>query len=195
MNSATPIDPNASEIEIALHSLSKLSTQVDNLVKKGQQEDLSLVIKKLKSLLDDIPEYTYDNSKKFSDSVIEEATDSSAHFKNTPSGDNLSKNHKEPQKVDLNDFGRHSPDIIQPTQDEGAADHFYLFLTALGERISLSRKKVGITQLQLSQISGLDRAYLSSIENGRQNITIGAIYKIALALQVRIEDLLVGPEN
>ena len=47
-----------------------------------------------------------------------------------------------------------------------------------------------MTQQDLADAAGLDRTYISLVEHGRQNLTIGAVLKIAQALDVPIGDLL-----
>jgi transcriptional regulator with XRE-family HTH domain len=49
-----------------------------------------------------------------------------------------------------------------------------------------------MSQQDLADGSGLDRAYISSVENGKQNVTIGAVFKLSDALDIALEDLLVG---
>jgi methylmalonyl-CoA mutase cobalamin-binding domain/chain len=65
------------------------------------------------------------------------------------------------------------------------------YLDALGNRIQKIRKTQGVSQKALGESSSLDRAYISSLENGKQNVTIGALIKIADALTVPLRDLLV----
>jgi transcriptional regulator with XRE-family HTH domain len=45
-------------------------------------------------------------------------------------------------------------------------------------------------QQQLALAAGLDRAYLSGVENGKQNLSLSALYKLARALDVPTQDLL-----
>ena len=45
-------------------------------------------------------------------------------------------------------------------------------------------------QEQLAQASSLDRTYISAVENGKQNLTIGVVLKLAEALEVPIGQLL-----
>lgn len=66
------------------------------------------------------------------------------------------------------------------------------YLKGLGARILETRKNRKMSQQVLAETSGLDRAYISSVENGKQNLTIGAIFKLAAAMELPIEDLLVG---
>ena len=46
------------------------------------------------------------------------------------------------------------------------------------------------SQQDLAEASGLDRTYVSALENGRQNLTIGALVRIAMALGVPAGELL-----
>ena len=65
------------------------------------------------------------------------------------------------------------------------------YLKGLGSRILQTRKHRKYSQQDLARLSGLDRAYISSVENGKQNLTIGAILRLADALDMPLEDLLV----
>lgn len=57
----------------------------------------------------------------------------------------------------------------------------------IGQRIAQLRKEKGLTQEQLSQMTGLDRANIAKIENGRYNTGIDILGKIADALGVEIK--------
>ena len=63
-------------------------------------------------------------------------------------------------------------------------------LALLGERVRASRKRLGMTQQQLGNVSGLDRTYISAVEHGKQNLSVGALLKIAQALEMPMGDLL-----
>ncbi len=65
------------------------------------------------------------------------------------------------------------------------------FLQRLGKRIQQLRHKQGLSQSELAELAGLDRTYISSVEHGKQNVSIAAILKIACAFDVSIESLLV----
>ena len=69
-----------------------------------------------------------------------------------------------------------------------------LFLRKLGHSVHEYRKLRGFSQQELATTSDLDRAYISAVEHGKQNISIGAISKLAKALDVSIEELLIGAE-
>lgn len=67
-----------------------------------------------------------------------------------------------------------------------------LFLRKLGHSVHEYRKIRGLSQQELATSSDLDRAYISAVEHGKQNISIGAISKLAKALNLSIEELLIG---
>jgi transcriptional regulator with XRE-family HTH domain len=64
------------------------------------------------------------------------------------------------------------------------------FLITLGQRIRGTRIKRGMTQTDLAGAARLDRAYLSGVENGKHNITVGAILRLANALEIAPEVLI-----
>ena len=63
-------------------------------------------------------------------------------------------------------------------------------LRTLGGRIKELRKERGWSQQQLASKADLDRTYLSAVEQGKQNITIGAALKIADALETTLSALI-----
>jgi DNA-binding XRE family transcriptional regulator len=65
------------------------------------------------------------------------------------------------------------------------------YLGDIGLRIRELRTKTGHTQARLAQLAGLNRAYIVSVEQGKQNVSMGVIVKIANALSVPPEQLLV----
>ena len=52
------------------------------------------------------------------------------------------------------------------------------------------RKKQNLLQIDLAVMVGIDRAYLSEIENGRTNVSINLLYAIADALNEPITHIL-----
>ena len=64
--------------------------------------------------------------------------------------------------------------------------------TQLGMRIVYLRKQKGWSQLDLSIESGVNRNYLSDLENGRRNPTVDILEKIANALGITLEFLFKG---
>ena len=59
-----------------------------------------------------------------------------------------------------------------------------------GKRVGQLRLERGLSQEDLGELAGLDRTYVSSAENGRRNVTITTIYKLAAALGVEPAELL-----
>ncbi len=57
----------------------------------------------------------------------------------------------------------------------------------IGQQIAAIRKGKGLTQEQLSQLTGLDRANIAKIENGRYNVSIDILNKICGALGCKID--------
>lgn len=66
------------------------------------------------------------------------------------------------------------------------------FLHDLGARIRAARRRSSLTQQQLAEKASLDRTYIVAVERGRQNVTVGAVLRIAEALRVPIDRLLVS---
>lgn len=69
------------------------------------------------------------------------------------------------------------------------------FLQKVGRSVHEYRKLRGLSQQELAITSDLDRAYISAVEHGKQNVSIGAISKLAKAFNISIEELLVGSEK
>lgn len=61
-------------------------------------------------------------------------------------------------------------------------------LLKLGRKIREIRKDQGVSQLNLSLDAGVNRNYISDLENGRRNPSILVLYRLADALDVKITD-------
>lgn len=59
-----------------------------------------------------------------------------------------------------------------------------------GENMKKIRLEKDMSQGDICRSLGLDRAYISNVENGKQNLTISTMEKIAKALGVSIDQLL-----
>ena len=59
-----------------------------------------------------------------------------------------------------------------------------------GENMKKIRLEKGMSQGDICRSLGLDRAYISNVENGKQNLTISTMEKVAKALGVGVDDLL-----
>lgn len=73
---------------------------------------------------------------------------------------------------------------------KGATIPLELILQKVGKQIKGKRIDRGWSQQQLAEAAGLDRTYLSGVEHGRQNLTLGAIKKIGDALNAPISEFI-----
>lgn len=60
----------------------------------------------------------------------------------------------------------------------------------LAENMRKIRARKKMSQGDICRALGVDRAYISNIESGKQNPTLSTIEKIAKALGVKIDELL-----
>ncbi len=67
-------------------------------------------------------------------------------------------------------------------------EHLYV---CLGKTIARRRKQLKLSQQELAELSGVNRAFLSNVEQGKRNPSIGAVASIAQGLSMRISRLLV----
>jgi XRE family aerobic/anaerobic benzoate catabolism transcriptional regulator len=69
-----------------------------------------------------------------------------------------------------------------------------VLLARVGERVRKARDLKGVSRRILSETSGVSPRYLAQLEAGDGNISIGLLTRIALALDLRIEWLLVDDD-
>lgn len=62
----------------------------------------------------------------------------------------------------------------------------------VGERIRAARKKAGLTQRDLHELTGISITQISSYENGNRSIGLHSLKKIADATKTTIDDLYCG---
>ena len=67
---------------------------------------------------------------------------------------------------------------------------FESHLADIGIQIRVVRTELQMTQQELADQCGLDRTYISMVENGKQNLTLGALFKIADALEIPLSSLI-----
>lgn len=63
-------------------------------------------------------------------------------------------------------------------------------LNSIGEKVQEIRKSKGLNQESLAKLAGVDRAYVSLVENGKQNLTMAALFNLSSALGVTISTLI-----
>jgi transcriptional regulator with XRE-family HTH domain len=60
---------------------------------------------------------------------------------------------------------------------------------AFGNRLAQMRKERKISQEQLAELSGLNRPYISGIEQGKRNVSLEVIVSLAKALGIQTKEL------
>lgn len=68
-------------------------------------------------------------------------------------------------------------------------------LVALGKTIRERRVALGMSQEELAERSGLHRTYISDVERGIRNLTIGALWFIAHGLGMQLREIITLIEN
>ena len=66
---------------------------------------------------------------------------------------------------------------------------------AIGTRIMLRRKQLGLTQEQAAEKSGLSHQFFSSVETGRKNLRAESVIRVASALETSTDYILTGATN
>lgn len=72
--------------------------------------------------------------------------------------------------------------------------HQHLY-TCLGSIVSFRRKRLHMSQEQLSEESGVDRAFISNIEQGKRKPSFGAVASISQGLGIRYSRLVADCEE
>ena len=67
-------------------------------------------------------------------------------------------------------------------------NHTHIY-KCLGKVINLRRKRLGLSQEQLAEDAGVDRAFISNVERGKRNPSFGTVAKIADGLRMRYSRL------
>lgn len=57
----------------------------------------------------------------------------------------------------------------------------------VGSRLREIRIKKKLSQEALSRVSGIDRTYISDVENGRRNISIETLEAILISLEISVK--------
>lgn len=62
----------------------------------------------------------------------------------------------------------------------------------LGTRVRTLRRKLGWTQVEMAEMLGVDRSYLSEIENGKKDPSLRVLKTIADGFKMTLSRLLQG---
>ncbi|MBY0551247.1 MAG: helix-turn-helix domain-containing protein [Candidatus Obscuribacterales bacterium] len=68
-------------------------------------------------------------------------------------------------------------------------------LAALCTVLQEQRKSLGITQLELAQEAGMQRSYISDVEQGARNLSVKNLCRIAAALDLSLSELVSRAEG
>lgn len=82
----------------------------------------------------------------------------------------------------------------QPPQDPGEGDdpEVVRLRTSIGKALRKARREVGLTQVQMSQLTGMSQQTVSAIECGRQNPTLPALVLLTRAIGYHL-DIIIRP--
>jgi ribosome-binding protein aMBF1 (putative translation factor) len=69
-----------------------------------------------------------------------------------------------------------------------------ILVRTLAQVLERRRQEVGISQEELSKRAGISRTYLSDIERGLRNISVGTLTKLAAAMAISPSKLLATAE-
>lgn len=64
-----------------------------------------------------------------------------------------------------------------------------------GQKVKLLRKDKGLSQEELAEKSSLNRPYISAIEQGKRNVSLEVMEKLAEALGIEIKEFFEGGEK
>ena len=65
----------------------------------------------------------------------------------------------------------------------------------VGETIAIIRKRKGLSQDVLSGLAGIGRTHLSAIERGERKPTLETLYRISLAFDMKMSDIVIEIEK
>ena len=65
----------------------------------------------------------------------------------------------------------------------------------LGDELRNARQSAAMTQEQLSFAAGVDRTYISELENGRKSPTVEVLFRLCKAMNVKASTLIARVER
>lgn len=68
----------------------------------------------------------------------------------------------------------------------------FMIIERFGQRIKEIRNNQGISQEKFALLIDMDRTYYASVENGKRNVSINNIEKIAKGFNISLEELFKG---
>lgn len=65
-------------------------------------------------------------------------------------------------------------------------------LLSFGQRIRTLRLEKKLSQKTLAELSGLDRTYISSLEQGKRNVSLKALAALSISFDINLSELFSG---
>ncbi len=87
----------------------------------------------------------------------------------------------------VNEITNFRGDVVLDAESAPDASDVDHFIATVGERVRKARQRKGISRRILSELSGVSQRYLAQLEAGSGNISIALLFKVAHALDHRIE--------
>ncbi len=84
------------------------------------------------------------------------------------------------------------PVVAPPQPAVTATPHTSQSQLQIAQAIRMLRQRIGLSQRQLAMRMQVPRTYVSKIENEKATPTLSSLERLAIALQVRLPDLLTG---
>lgn len=66
------------------------------------------------------------------------------------------------------------------------------FLETFGQKLRLARESANLTQAQLAEKVDLSTNFIGMVERGERNTKLANVYKLALALEISLEEFFKG---
>jgi len=90
---------------------------------------------------------------------------------------------------------RRNHDLESSTRVENSLEGATKFVALVGNRVRQARKQKKLARRELSERSGVSMRYLAQLESGQGNISIALLYRIANALDQKVEWLVTEVSN
>ena len=80
-------------------------------------------------------------------------------------------------------------DVVPRLQPTGMSGELAELKTTIGKRIQQRREESGMSQESLAFEADLTPSYLSQVEAGKRNPSIGVLFRLCSALELHLSDL------
>lgn len=89
-------------------------------------------------------------------------------------------------------YGRRVSRPTKPTGDAVLAEARRALQLGVGERIRSIRLSMNMGQAECARAAGVDKSSMWRLEKGEQNVSLDLLARVALALEVGMDELVVG---